>query len=1208
MNSKPNSKKPFTNMNPYLDSVNDVTMHSQSKSNKNPSLFNHFLRSNPQNQIQPAQEKKDLQENKTQLFPNTANKNPFLDKNNSTDNKNGIIRIQVYKSHLKPHRAINPNEIGESAKLLLKRKTEVKEEVRVEQAPLIQEQNMDKKIQYKMLIKKIAMQLRKKIRPRTRGYFYMKVIRNEKYMNIVKRIALSIKNKLGIHPPTNGAFYSYMKKEEEMKLKKEKEEKYKLLIKKISTQLKKRVKLPTCKIIKVYESYRILIKRIASALKQSIKNRSIIPDSNQISKMEQIKEEKDENLIIQEEHNEVKMDLIEPNEDKIIIQEQSNENKEEKEDIQKINEEKIVIQEPNKEKKVIENHNKEKLIEEINQEKIIVKEQDKQEKIASQEQNKEEKIIKESNIEENIIIPEQQKEGKTITQEQNEEKIVKQEPIDEEKIIQESNEQIIIVEEPSEEKLKIKEQNIEEVKEDNINEKPMDIDININNIEKEKEKEILNPNNIIKEESSEESNKMDIETNTIVVNPPQINAIQTEFKNEPVENNEIKAMTYNQNSNWISSSKKKSEENIVSNYTFSKMEVLENNELINSSEQKRPCDLNFKDSTENKIITQEQKDIPEMKINTDEFISPEKQEEIKVEKENVIEKKEYTEVKKNEKTYDNVDKQKIKSAKSKSHFCKPSLIRKEDFYNINFDRKKANKSHARINVNFNLENLHEMYTKISRIENKEVAGDNINLQDIEATKSNFINQFQKFLEQENIEIVNNFPVSTSEKNIYLFQQSNFWYLVITYLFYKNTNITPYNIFYLLDQYNTWSKDKNIEIFNSIKERIKNYFISNYSKESLSQFLFMNKLENLDQIFAKYELLNENIDNNNNIYETIKVDNINYFYDRNKAKCECNLCKSDEACIQKVCDLNKTRMEIVNNPSIDYFKKEITSEDIIKKNNSCIMFHNNEELFYKGKSKQKPNTIFSQSKTILENEGFLEYIPEPSASLPKPQTEKKNEKIEHTTENKENITENIEKEKNYEIIDNNKDITEQEKKASSSEDSPKKTFKNIYKSERKPKDEEEKNVEIMSEGKEPLELKDEEENSEDESKNVKKEKKSRKGKSRKKNNNNNKKKKDSITKERNAMEKEENVNEEQHEEEKEDKSVKKKRKSTNRSSLKKNKSKICAKDNNIEKGEMAQSEEIDLGTRSAHKFVEDTTVNNSKRKKSKTPNKKKSRKH
>ena len=105
----------------------------------------------------------------------------------------------------------------------------------------------------------------------------MKVIRSEKYMNIVKKIAWSIKSKLGIHPPTNGVFYSYIKKEEELKLKKEKEHQYKLLIKKIAEQLKKRVKLPTCKIIKIYESYRLLIKRIAEALKKTMKSHERIP-------------------------------------------------------------------------------------------------------------------------------------------------------------------------------------------------------------------------------------------------------------------------------------------------------------------------------------------------------------------------------------------------------------------------------------------------------------------------------------------------------------------------------------------------------------------------------------------------------------------------------------------------------------------------------------------------------------------------------------------------------------------------------------------------------------------------------------------------------------------------------------------------------------------------------------------------------------------
>ena len=46
---------------------------------------------------------------------------------------------------------------------------------------------------------------------------------------------------------------------------------YNLLIKKIAEQLKKRVRLPTCKVIKIYQPYRTLIMRIASGIKKTAK-------------------------------------------------------------------------------------------------------------------------------------------------------------------------------------------------------------------------------------------------------------------------------------------------------------------------------------------------------------------------------------------------------------------------------------------------------------------------------------------------------------------------------------------------------------------------------------------------------------------------------------------------------------------------------------------------------------------------------------------------------------------------------------------------------------------------------------------------------------------------------------------------------------------------------------------------------------------------
>ena len=51
-----------------------------------------------------------------------------------------------------------------------------------------------------------------------------------------------------------------------------KDSEYKKLIKKISNQLKRRIKLPTCKIIKIYQPYRTLILRIAQGIKRTAKS------------------------------------------------------------------------------------------------------------------------------------------------------------------------------------------------------------------------------------------------------------------------------------------------------------------------------------------------------------------------------------------------------------------------------------------------------------------------------------------------------------------------------------------------------------------------------------------------------------------------------------------------------------------------------------------------------------------------------------------------------------------------------------------------------------------------------------------------------------------------------------------------------------------------------------------------------------------------
>jgi hypothetical protein len=241
---------------------------------------------------------------------------------------------------------------------------------------------------------------------------------------------------------------------------------------------------------------------------------------------------------------------------------------------------------------------------------------------------------------------------------------------------------------------------------------------------------------------------------------------------------------------------------------------------------------------------------------------------------------------------------------------------------------------------------------------------NISLSNIEVTKANFIQDFKHFLDKMNIEIVNNFPVSLNEKNKHYFKQSNFWLLTMNYLFYQNSNISLYTIISLLEQYCLWSTDLKYDTFTSIKELIKKYLETNYTTDDLNQFLFMNKFTCLDDIFKKYEIYIKNRERNN--YKEIKIDNVFLSNNDGHAYCQCELCTNDEACIKKVSDINKDRINISNSINIDYIcQNEKTSPN---KDNDIS---NQEEIFYKGYSKKKQN-IFSKSKTICTGNTSLEY--------------------------------------------------------------------------------------------------------------------------------------------------------------------------------------------------------------------------------------------
>ena len=297
----------------------------------------------------------------------------------------------------------------------------------------------------------------------------------------------------------------------------------------------------------------------------------------------------------------------------------------------------------------------------------------------------------------------------------------------------------------------------------------------------------------------------------------------------------------------------------------------------------------------------------------------------------------------------------------------------------------------------------------------------VNLSNLEVNSVNFINDFKNFLDKVNISIVNNFPVSLSEKNKKYFNQNTFWFLLLNYLFYQNQNITIYSILSLIEQYFIWCQDITKENFLQIKALIKEYISKNLTNEKINQILFMNKLKSIDDIFTRYDLyFNENKRNHLN-YKEIKVDDLNFMHNAN-AKCECDLCKSDEACLKKVADINKEKIKIIKGQNLDFIgNKDINKPEV------NMDIDNGEEIYFKGISNKKKK-VFTESKTRLsENTNFV-YTSINSVNnniINKEDSDEKNKTYKNISKRKDKIEKVLEEKKSSEKKENKEENEEKE---------------------------------------------------------------------------------------------------------------------------------------------------------------------------------------
>ena len=266
--------------------------------------------------------------------------------------------------------------------------------------------------------------------------------------------------------------------------------------------------------------------------------------------------------------------------------------------------------------------------------------------------------------------------------------------------------------------------------------------------------------------------------------------------------------------------------------------------------------------------------------------------------------------------------------------------------------------------------------------------------------NSFINQFSDFLKNNGIEICseNKLPIFKNNDNKYLISQFEFWIKYINYISIKyKSSLTIYNYVNFIEQFYIWiDKNKNNNInYNSFNNEIINKINILFDSNTITNFLLMNKIKNINDLFERYKFIY--IPN----YKEIKINE----------DCECPTCK------------NLYKEKVIN----------------FNKKNNRISYASDNNLSY-----EIPQNKFSESKTLLDKNSHIRYTFEAEST----KTNKENNSIEKDGKDEDN--------KNKKISDyfgsNEKEDKEEDKKEEKSKKSKRsKSKKSKNNSKKKSKD-------------------------------------------------------------------------------------------------------------------------------------------------------------
>ena len=307
-----------------------------------------------------------------------------------------------------------------------------------------------------------------------------------------------------------------------------------------------------------------------------------------------------------------------------------------------------------------------------------------------------------------------------------------------------------------------------------------------------------------------------------------------------------------------------------------------------------------------------------------------------------------------------------------------SSVNNEEFQinNISLDSNKYNTKKINFKI-FPFKKLNESSLEEEKINNSNIESQKINLNSIQKINCNtfnghsssenrigndlilyqkeistsvdensFLKKFGLFLSHNNILIQNNLPLAVSERGQKYLKKNEFWekYINFIYLNYEmnNEQLSLFCFIHIIEQFFLWCENLNEKIISDFKKLIIDIIGKIYDYEKIKKFCFMNKMQNLEDLFEKYKNL-KIINNNSDTYNQVEIKI------SNEVQCNCDLCKTEYACMKKSSELNKSSITGVNIDTLFY--KSNKQMDIIYplKNENILYDPNNNSIFNKNKT-------------------------------------------------------------------------------------------------------------------------------------------------------------------------------------------------------------------------------------------------------------------